>query len=131
MSLREVGWRIQQKLLQRRERRLFGNNPISVGSKVFNSNLTLLAFDPDAMGLNLDNKYYGLNTKVELLKGPDFEQWPKIFCYDLDYKQRDDLGDARTNWEKNRHFDWVLLAKAYYVSRDEKFYKELMVYGRG
>ena len=125
MSLHEVGWRIQQKLLQRRERRLFGNNPISVGSKVFCSNLTLLAFDPDVMGLNLDNKYYGLNTNVELLKGPDYEQWPKIFCYDLDYKQRDDLGDARTNWEKNRHFDWVLLAKAYYVSRDEKYYKEL------
>lgn len=59
------------------------------------------------------------------MKGPDYERWPATFSYDLDYKQRDDLGDARTNWEKNRHINWSLLAKAYYVSKDEKYLRQL------
>lgn len=38
----------------------------------------------------------------------------------MEYKQRDDIGDARTNWELNRHFQFALLAKVYYVSGDKK-----------
>ena len=125
MNLPEVGWRIQQKLLQRQERKRYRMTPVSVGSKVFGNSLTNLEFDPDSIGLNFRNKTYGQNTAVSLLKGPDYEKWPMTFSYDLDYKQRDDLGDARTNWEKNRHFDWALLAKAYYVSKDKKYLLQL------
>lgn len=125
MNLPEVGWRISQKLLQRQERKIFGNSRISVGSEVFDSNLVGLKFDYKSIGLNFGNQHFGLNTEANLLKGPDFGQWPMTFSYDLDYKQRDDLGDARTNWEKNRHFDWALMAKAYYVSKDESFLQKL------
>ena len=125
MNLPEVGWRISQKLLQRQERKIFGNSRISVGSEVFDSNLVGLKFDNKSIGLNFGNQHFGLNTEANLLKGPDFGQWPMTFSYDLDYKQRDDLGDARTNWEKNRHFDWALMAKAYYVSKDERFLQKL------
>ena len=125
MNLPEVGWRLQQKLLQKQERKLYGKQRISVGSKIFDVSFVKLEFDPNSMGLNFGNKNYGLNTEVCLLKGPDYERWPQTFSYDLNYKQRDDLGDARTNWEKNRHFDWALLAKAYYVSKEEKYLKEL------
>lgn len=126
MNLLEVGWRISQKILQRQERKRYGGRPVSVGSEVFDCNLARLEFDFRGLGLNFGNQQYGLNTEVCLLKGPDYELWPMTFCYDLDYKQRDDLGDARTNWEKNRHFEWALLAKAYYVTRDERFLKELI-----
>lgn len=126
MNLPEVGWRISQKLLQRQERKIFGNSRISVGSEVFDSNLVGLKFDYKSIGLNFGNQHFGLNTEANLLKGPDIGQWPMTFSYDLDYKQRDDLGDARTNWEKNRHFDWALMAKAYYVSKDERSLQELI-----
>lgn len=39
----------------------------------------------------------------------------------MNYKQRDDIGDARTNWELNRHFQFALLAKAYFVSGDRQY----------
>ena len=121
MNLPEVGWRLQQKILQKREHKRYGGNLISVGSLVFDSNLEELKFNPNCMGLNYSNLHFGQNTNVNLLNGPDYDRWPMTFSYSLDYKQRDDLGDARTNWEKNRHFDWALLAKAYYVSKDEKY----------
>ena len=50
-------------------------------------------------------------------------QWPDEFSYFLDYKQRDDIGDARTNWELNRHFQFALLAKNYFVSHDMSVFR--------
>ena len=125
MNLPEVGWRIQQKSLQRQEQKRYGCHIISVSSEVFNSNLVNLKFDSNRIGLNFRNKIYAHETVVSLLKGPDNEKWPMTFSYDLDYKQRDDLGDARTNWEKNRHFEWALLAKAYFVSKNERYRQQL------
>lgn len=125
MNLLEVGWRLQQKQLQRQERGRYGVSFVSVGAETFDKSLARLVFDGHALGLNFDNGHYNLHTEAELLKGPDYERWPMTFSYDLDYKQRDDLGDARTNWEKNRHFDWALLAKAYFVSRDEMYLQQL------
>ncbi len=34
-------------------------------------------------------------------------------------------GDARTNWELNRHFQFALLAKNFYATSDLKYYREL------
>ncbi len=125
MNLLEVGWRLHQKLLQKHERKFFGKKPLSVCSEIFDCNLGVLMFDPNGIGLNFRNKFYNQNTFVNVLKGHDYGRWPMIFSYDLEYKQRDDLGDARTNWEKNRNYEWVLLAKAYYVSNDNIYFQQL------
>lgn len=125
MNLPEVGWRINQKIIQRHERKKFGSCLMNVGMKIWNPAYEELVFDRDVLGINWNNKEYGFNTGIHLLKGPDYGKWPETFSYDLDYKQRDDLGDARTNWEKNRHFDWVLRAKAYYVTKDDNYWLQL------
>lgn len=52
-------------------------------------------------------------------------QWPLTFSYDLSYKQKDEIGDARTNWELNRHFQFALLACNYYRSGEQKYLTEL------
>lgn len=125
MSIPEVYWRLNQSLLHRKEKARFDNNRHNVGKCVFNPKFKGLLFDYKKLGINFSNKNYNTHLDVHLFKGIDYEKWPDIFSYKLNYKQRDDLGDARTNWEKNRHFDWVLLAKAYYVTGDIKQYKEL------
>ena len=125
MNLPEIGWRINQKKIQKQERRIFGSCRMNVGEKVLNPAHKSLVFDRAAIGINWDNTCCGTSTEINLLKGPDYEKWPMTFSYDLDYKQRDELGDARTNWEKNRHFDWALLAKAYYVTKEEKYFQKL------
>lgn len=125
MDFREVVWRMSQKRLQMQERQAFGAADKNVGDDVFDKKLESLVFKADSLGINFENRHYGTETSIHLLKGPDYEQWPKTFSYSLDYKQKDELGDARTNWEKNRHFDWALIAKAYYVSSDEEVFCEL------
>lgn len=119
MNVREVMWRLDQKRIEKQEASRFGGTKVNVGSEIWPEYGGLL-FDVNALGINYQNKAFGTNTDIHLLKGADYEKWPDTFSYKLNYKQRDDLGDARTNWEKNRHFDWALLAKAYYVSREEK-----------
>lgn len=125
MNLREVKWRVDQKMLQRQERSVFGEKEMNVGESVFNKSFSSLSFNPEALGINFANRQYSTETRIHLLKGPDYGKWSKTFSYSLDYKQRDDFGDARTNWEKDRHFDWALTAKAYYVTKDEKHHDEL------
>lgn len=125
MNLREVKWRVDQKMLQRQERSVFGEKEMNVGESVFNKSFSSLSFNPEALGINFANRQYSTETRLHLLKGPDYGKWSKTFSYSLDYKQRDDFGDARTNWEKDRHFDWALTAKAYYVTKDEKHHDEL------
>jgi len=120
MNINEIVWRLDQKRIQREEKQRFGAKKISVASDVWNPRFRGLAFDCNALGINFGNKSYGTNTDIHLLKGADYDRWPDEFSYSLDYKQRDDLGDARTNWEKNRHFQWALMAKAIFVeSLDE------------
>lgn len=141
MSLPEVCWRLQQKCLQRKERKVYGRHETTVIAFLFDKSLQHLKFNPTALGINFDNKAFGTNTSIHLLGGYSYEEykkrwnagfqtdnvWSSDFSYSLNYKQRDDIGDARTNWELNRHFQFALLAKAFYVTGDRKYFNELRV----
>jgi hypothetical protein len=110
-----------------------------VTEKVHNPALAALALDSTKLGLNLNNKNYTSDQTMALLGGYDYEshkrdwhggfqtenKWPLEFAYALNYKQQGDIGDARTNWELNRHFQFALLAKNYYVSKDKACLAEL------
>ena len=138
MSIPEVMWRIWQKTIQKSEQKRFKVQKSAVTAVLFNQKLRNLQLDARRMHLNLDNKNFGLNTSIPILGGYDYEQykkqwnagfktvnkWPEKFSYLLEYKQRDDIGDARTNWELNRHFQFALLAKDYAASSDKKYLKE-------
>lgn len=139
MSIPEVLWRLSQKSIQKKEEEQFRKERIPVSSTVFNSGLSSLQPHPERLHINFDNTAYELNTAIHLLAGADYEEykkqwnagfqtdhtWPDTFSYKLEYKQRDDIGDARTNWELNRHFQFALLAKDYAASGEEKYLNEL------
>ncbi|MCD8007036.1 MAG: heparinase II/III family protein [Oscillospiraceae bacterium] len=141
MSLPEVAWRLSQKQIQKNEEKRFRSNKCLVVDELFDKKLEGLNLDADKMHLNLDNRDYSLSASIPLLGGYDYEEykkawsagfqteneWSDTFSYSLEYKQRDDIGDARTNWELNRHFQFALLAKDYYASGDKKYLDELMM----
>lgn len=118
MSVNEIAWRLQQKRIISHEKSMFDNDCKRVDEKVWNSALSKLKFNRLALGVNFTNKDYTTNTGIHQLSGPDFRRWPNSFSYSLDYKQMDDLGDARTCWEKHRHFQYALIAKKYFVTKD-------------
>lgn len=139
MSLSEVSWRIQQKYLQLKERKAYSHHDVAVIAFLFDKHLEQLKFNPKALGINYDNKTFCTHTSIHLLGGYCYEEykkrwntgfqtdnvWNNEFSYSLNYKHRDDIGDARTNWELNRHFQFSLLAKAFYVTGDWKYFNEL------
>ncbi|MCL2051120.1 MAG: heparinase II/III family protein [Lachnospiraceae bacterium] len=138
MSAEEVIWRLSQLKLQRKEKRAFKKKPILVTAKIFNKSLQNLVPDEEFFYLNLSNPHFSLSTSLPLLGGYHYKlhkkdwhygfqtsnHWPKTFSYELDYKQCDDIGDARTNWELNRHLQFALLAKNYFASLDKKYLDE-------
>ena len=132
MSIGEVAWRMQQRRLQRGEMRTKYNSfPEYEETKG-------LTFCPGKIGIEEYDTIGGF-TEIHLLGGYDYEQnkrawhkdfgtgreWPRVCSYKLNYKGRDDIGDARINWELNRHYQFALLAKAYYVNGFGIYYDEL------
>lgn len=139
MSISEIIWRLSQKRICLYEKSIFGKKKISVANNLFNNKYKKLKAQAEKLHLNLNNDNYILNTSIPLFcydyndykykwnAGFQTENiWPDKFSYSLNYKQRDDIGDARTNWELNRHFQFALLAKNYYASKDKRYLDEFM-----
>ena len=138
MSLKEVAWRFSQKWLEHCERK-YARCPISVTQRLLNPSYTHLTFDAQRMGIEFHNDNHTHQDDIHLIGGYDYRQhktswhagfqtpneWERIFSYDIRYKQNDAVGDARTNWELNRHFQFALLAKNYYHTREHHYLEEL------
>lgn len=144
MSKDEVLWRLSQKKLERYERKAFGKEKVSVTEAVYYSDADGLSFHAGNLPLHEYATLFCENVAhrrtIELPGSYSYEtyrnrwhagfrteaEWPLVFSYDLTYKQRDDIGDARTNWELNRHFQFALLAKAYYDTHGDQYLDELI-----
>lgn len=134
MTVAEVAWRLRQKALQRKEKAAYADGRTAVWDGVPEKE-----FDAEATSINFGCRRFTIRTGISLLGGYSYDdyatrwhagfqtekEWPKTFSHGLRYKQRDDIGDARTNWELNRHYQFVLLAKAYYATRDSRYLDEL------
>ena len=67
MDLREVCWRVQQRLLAKAEKKRFGKQRVRVDGEVWNEALRELGFDAGALGINLANAHYSTVTEVHRL----------------------------------------------------------------
>lgn len=151
MSREEIFWRLDQKRIQRREKKTFDKADLSVVSDCFYNEMAELVNNYDGIRLPLGrllklqsgkaiskeilNSDYSLVTlggldykknKTNWKAGIQTEnQWPDTFSYKLDYKGRDDIGDARCNWELNRHFQFAALACRFCGTGKKKYFAEL------
>lgn len=140
MNIPEVAWRIQQKVLQKNEYKKYYTAHLSVTEIQLSKELEDLKPDIERLGINWDNQNYQLFESLDIFGMYDYQiykkkwnagfqtnnVWPVIdFSYSIATSQREDIGDIRTNWELNRHFQFVGLAKNYYVTGDNRYFKEL------
>ena len=141
MNSKEVAWRVGQSLRYKQESVRF-KKPQKVTEKLFSRKYSKLQAEPKRLGLNLRNEFYTLGTSIPLLgdfKYEDYKKdwfqgfggkgtspWPMIPSSKLNYRERNDIGDARMNWELNKHFQFAMLAKNYYASGDSAFLDELI-----
>ena len=137
MSAPEVVYRVTQKTLQRKERKVFrAKAPVHEVSAYGCSPKADLSF----LGLNLANESFSIGTKIELLGGFAYSEyhkrwhavfqtednWPVRFAYDYAFDGDGAVGDIRTNWELSRHHQFAVLAKSYFVSGGQFYFDELI-----
>lgn len=141
MDAKEIPWRVSQTFRYKVESVRF-KKQYKVTDKLFNRKYSRLQAEPKRLGLNLRNEFYTLGTSIPLLgdfKYEDYKSdwfqgfggegtspWPMIPSSKLNYRERNDIGDARMNWELNKHFQFAMLAKDYYASGDSAYLNELL-----
>lgn len=145
MSLSEIAWRIEQKVLQtweyghfcRPDRAVWEfdvsrkGNPdredkdrsacLIPADGVDSSNVTFFSDMalPGGYSYSVFRKKWNAGYQTENV-------WPEDpFSGKLKIASREDIGDIRTNWELNRHLQFPCLAKNYYLSGDQKDFREL------
>jgi len=147
----EIFYRLYQEIYKQCEMLRYKKKE-AVTAKIYKKSLAKLALDPAKMHLNMicskelreasslaknegfdEDKY-----SIDLLGDYDYQKykkqwhagfqtekcWPLEASYSLKYKQRDDIGDARTNWELNRHYQFAYLAKEYALGGNKKILEE-------
>ncbi|WP_418980529.1 alginate lyase family protein [Blautia hydrogenotrophica] len=141
MRFGEILWRTQQKFLQRKEYKKYYTQNLPVTEIVINS--ATFALSPDYLRIGLEQSCTNteLFSSLDLFQGSfSYQQYKKswnagfqtentwdenTFSYKINCAGRIDIGDIRTNWELNRHYQFSALAKSYYVSGEKSFLDEL------
>ncbi len=140
MSVPEILWRVEQRCLQIREEiRFREKRPVT--EEVFDRSGRTpdgqpLPLSPEKLFLNTQNRDFALRVSIPLPFPYRYEnyrmwwhagyqttgEWPLVPSTKLDYRGMDRIGDARTNWELNKHFQFALLAKDYLASDDREWF---------
>lgn len=136
MSAGEVAWRFGQKRLSAYERRAFSKMEpvyaVDAYGRAPKANLSRL-------GIDFANNEFSVGADVELLGGYQYSEyrkrwhaafqslgdWPMRFAADYAFGDEGVPGDIRTNWELNRHRQFTLLAKSYFVTSVDGYFSEL------
>lgn len=136
MSVGEIGWRFEQKFLTSRERKVFSARVAVYELDAFGE---APSADLSRLGLNFANSKYSSGNEIELLGGFSYKnfrkrwhaafqspaEWPFRYSTEYSFGAEDVPGDIRTNWELNRHYQFVVLAKSFYVTNDQAYLAEL------
>lgn len=94
-------------------------------------NLKNIFNEIDVDSININNKYEVFSKCIDLDKNIHWHKgiygtWDKnISCYDVQFKNTDDIGDIRFSWEINRHQFMPYLASVYVKTKDD-LYLELI-----
>ena len=130
MSAAELMWRVQMKALTKQEKKRFYDKHLPV-TRIAPEKARM----PDSARLTINwnnegTRYTGMRM-FDCYEERDYRtrwnagfqtenDWPETpYSPTMRISQRADIGDIRTNWELNRHFQLAQLAKSYYVSGDE------------
>lgn len=140
MNMGEICWRFQQKNLQKQERRKYYKENLPVYEFELPDELKILNAQVDRISINWNNEkftvfkeqnLFGVYSYIKYKRAWDagFQTenvWPTDQCsYDISISQREDIGDIRTNWELNRHYQFAGMAKSFYVTGDFSILEEL------
>lgn len=141
MNVPEMAWRVQQKLLQKKEKKRVYLLHLPVTQIPLTKDLQGVHADANRIPFNAQNDNTSIFESLDIFGQFDYQlykkkwntgfqtenTWPeKDFSAIISIGQREDIGDIRTNWELNRHFQFSCLAKNYYVTGKKVYLDELV-----
>lgn len=141
MNASEVVWRVQQKLLQKKEKKRIYELHLPVTKIPLSKKMQGMKPDTKRIPFNAQNANTSIFESLDIFGQFDYQKykkkwnagfqtentWPdKDFSANIAISQREDIGDIRTNWELNRHFQFACLAKNYFLTRESKYLDELI-----
>lgn len=139
MSVSELFWRVREKLTTRQEKTEYYAKNLPVTEIPLPEELKKLRPDSSRLKIHWENENGTLFEGMRLFDCYEEREyrtrwnagfqtencWPEdVYSPELKIGQRTDIGDIRTNWELNRHYQFAMLAKSYYQSGDEAFLQE-------
>lgn len=142
MNAPEVVWRVQQKLLQKKEKKSVYALHLPVTQIPLSKGLQGIRADANRIPFNSQNDNTSVFETLDIFGQFDYQlyknkwnagfqtenTWPEEdFSAAISIGQREDIGDIRTNWELNRHFQFSCLAKNYYLTGKKEHLCELTV----
>lgn len=137
MNKKEIAWRIWEKAIAFSERILYFSKRLPVTEIHTAEKITLQI---ERMQINWENTRYEIFEELDLFGVFSYEKykkqwnagfqtsclWPQDdFSYNIPCSQREDIGDIRTNWELNRHYQFAGLAKNFYLTGEISYILEL------
>jgi len=127
MNLQELVWRLSQKAIEVYEYKHYSNRLILEPIYPIAYKMRGVLKDRDEFIKNEEKPrdYKRINWHA-CIDTPN--NWPKIPSNQISYKQNDAFGDARKNWEINRHFQLQELAYQYWLNGKEEFLDEFSFY---
>ena len=137
MNAKEISWRTDQSFIKLYELIRYCSKPKSICSIKYGKHSS---FDVANLKLTDKKEYLSIDYEPELIAGFLYDShkrdwtygyntnnhWQNKPSYMLNYKGRDDIGDARINWQLNRHHQFPILAKNYYLTKEKKYLDELV-----
>lgn len=141
MNAPEIVWRVTQKMLQKKEKRSVYSLHLPVTQIPLSKGLQGLKADVNRVPFNVQNDNYSVFETLDIFGQFDYQlykkrwnagfqterTWPEEeFSGGIAIGQREDIGDIRTNWELNRHFQFSCLAKNYYLTGKKEYLDELV-----
>lgn len=141
MNAQEVAWRVQQKILQKKEKKSIYSLHLPLTQIPLSKGAQGLKADANRIPLNTQNGNISVFETLDIFGQFDYQlykkkwnagfqtenTWPeKDFSAGISIGQREDIGDIRTNWELNRHFQFSCLAKNYYLTGKKEYLDELV-----
>lgn len=140
MNAPEIIWRVQQKHIQKREKSKIYALHCPITKVPLPQKLAVLNADATRIPFNAENDNSSLFESLDIFGQFEYQKykkhwnagfqtnnaWPENkFSPYISISQREDVGDIRTNWELNRHFQFSCLAKNYYITGQVEYLNEL------
>lgn len=82
--------------------------------------------DFDNFQYKVFNKVIDINSDINWHEGMHSNWDENMYSMDIDFKNKDEIGDIRYTWEINRHQFMPPLALKYKITKSEKYYKLLV-----